>query len=211
MMLAKAGSEHARQDTDFNRQKQMVSAFLGAVAAGEEQDRTISVLARSADSLPAQVVVAMADELAGAGVTLRIILAGMEPEDALRDFASVLRRLNGANFADSLRWAKNSSLLDAHESASFGSTRCWVGDALRRDPSRRNALSIFSTGDADKARLAALGFTALWHASEAVAARRLSGALSPNASARYEFNSAEEAVEPPVMAPVLQPWPLIRH
>ncbi len=210
-MLAKAGSEHARQDTDFSRQKQVLSAFLEAVAAGQEEIRTVSLLVRSAESLPAQVVVAMADELARAGVTLRIVLAGMEPEDALREFACVLRRLNGAHFADSLRWAKNSSLLDAHESAVFGSTRCWVGDALKRDPSRRNALSIFSTGDADKVRLAELGFTALWHASEPVPARRLSGALSPNASAHYTFASGEEAVEPPVMAPVLQPWPLIRH
>jgi hypothetical protein len=209
-MLAKAGFDNARQEGDLDRHIQMLTRFLERVRADGSQDRTVTLLLRSAESDPAQAAIALQDALAEAGVRLRVILSNLDSGEATAKLASVLRRLNGADFADCVRWARKNALLDAHEQAVYGEI-CWAGDSLRRDASRRNALSMFCAGRPDRVNLAMLGFTALWHASEPVPARRLAGALSPNASATYEHAPAEEPVEPPVMAPVLQPWPLIRH
>ncbi len=85
---------------------------------------------------------------------------------------------------------------------------CWSGDPMRRDPDKRNALSLFDEQGSDRVRLAQLAFVALWGASARVPERLLLGTTAPKPCGAHQA-----ALEAPVtlLKANLQGWPLVRH
>ncbi len=212
-MLAKAGSDISPNvRTDQTRHLAAMTRFVErARQSTDPKERSLTLIIRSAASGPAMALLSLAKEIREAGVMPKIILAKLEPREELERLATLMIEIyGGTSNSGAIRWTKNPKLLDAHEQAILGTTQCWSGDALGRDPSRRNALSLFADDATDMVRLAELGFTALWHASEPVSERRLMSAAS-RMREEVETLPPEEAMEPGRIAPALANFTFFRH
>ena len=169
----------------------------------------LTLVLRSAASVPAQALILMKDTLADAGVHAQVILAKLDPQDDLKTLFETLTALNpDGDVAGLIRWARNPRLLEAHEQVTYGTEMCWAGDAMRRDADKRNPLVLFETGAPDAAHRAGLAFKALWRASVAVPARHLDTPGICKPSGAYH-----QPVDTPVPAKPerIQGWPLVRH
>ncbi|MEG6508532.1 hypothetical protein V6C03_06070 [Methyloligella sp. 2.7D] len=212
-MLAKADTDHCKDGvSQLDKHLDALTRFLEqAEATAHPETRGFTLIIRSAESDPARAVVAMAQELAAAGIRPRIVLAKLEPSEALRELADALSRIYSDGMDDAVRWAKNPKLLDAHEQATYGADLCWSGDAMGRDPSRRNALSLFAEGTPDMVRLAKLSFSALWSASSEVSERRLRAGAAEKALEACGASSDNTVWDAALARPAVPAWPLIRH
>jgi hypothetical protein len=169
------------------------------------------MILRSASSGPAQALVLKARDLKRVGIAAKVLVTTLDPDLELRRLYACLSELSPRDPARELiRWARNPRLLDAHEQATYGSSLCWWGDAMRREADKRNALSLFEDGSPGSVRLGQLAFQALWSQSAVVAERRLIGPALPKPSGAYE-RDAETVAAMSARRPSLQGWPLIRH
>jgi len=188
-----------------------VAAIAQAIERTRAENRTspsFTLILRSASSAPALAVVRMKDELERAGISAKVILAKLEPQDELRQLLVSLTHLAPRQQPSQLiRWARNPRLLDAHEQVTYGDAISWSGDAMRRDADRRNALTLFGEATPDMVRLGRIAFEALWAASSLVPDRHLIGRSAPKPSGAYE--QAPVAASP--LRPSIQGWPLVRH
>ena len=208
-MRVVVGSESLRdsQQGELRRHLQMMSRCVERAKAGF----SLTMILRSAASDPAKALVGMKGALQHAGVSAKVILAKLEPEDDLKQlFASLSELAPQEPASELIRWARNPRLLDAHEQVTYGETMCWSGDAMRRDADRRNALTLFDEEAPDTVRLGRLAFEALWAASSLVPERRLLGPATARPSGAYE-QASETAVAVSTLRPSLQGWPLVRH
>ena len=124
---------------------------------------TITLVARAPDSPVAQAVLAMSGEIAAANIALQVVLFENEPmsEDcvtqSLLDVGSIdARFLNDQRFAS------------AHEQLVAGEGRVWIGDCMRRDPTKRDAFEMYHVGNLATAAHARVSFAKLWDKSIAV-------------------------------------------
>jgi len=210
-MRVVAGSGVARdlRQTEVDRHIEMVSRFIERAKEHGKAPLAVTLILRSASSGPARALIYKKDELIGAGLRAKAILARLDPAEELRElFASLTELAPQEKPYELIRWARNPRLLDAHEQATYGSAMCWSGDPMRRDADKRNALALFDEAGSDRVRLARLAFAALWSASSPVPERLLIGPATPKPSGAYQA-----APETPVTAlrPSLQGWPLVRH
>ena len=182
----------------------MMSRFVDGAKAGV----SLTMILRSAGSDPAKTLIGMKGALQRVGLSAKVIVARLEPEDDLRQlFASLSELAPQAPASELIRWMRNGRLLDAHEQVTYGEAMCWSGDVMRRDADRRNVLALFNEEAPDMVRLSRLAFEALWAASSPVPERRLTGPASPRRSGAFEPAEAPVAV----LRPNLQAWPLVRH
>jgi hypothetical protein len=148
-----------------------VKSFIGAALAQITADRSnadarsMTMVARSPDSPVAKAVAAQSGALVAAGITVNVIFVTFDCDKSVADW----RMFRDAPMClDEMRQAQNPRLADAHEQLVLGTSVCWTGDCMRRDPSKRDAFEIYATGHAETVRLAKLSFTRLWSASEPV-------------------------------------------
>ncbi|MGH6736882.1 MAG: hypothetical protein ACRECX_12535 [Methyloceanibacter sp.] len=210
-MRVAVGSDVSRdsRQAELDRHLEAMSLFVERASGQECGARRCTMILRAADSAPARALIAMKDTLVGARVGAQAILAKLEPQDDLRQLFAALSELSPEEPASRLiRWARNPRLLNAHEQATYGSSMCWSGDAMRRDADKRNPLVLFDLESADAAELARLSFQALWGVSAPVPARHLVARAHAKPSGAYE-----QAPEAPVAAlrRSFQGWPLVRH
>jgi len=208
-MRVVVGSESSRdlRQSELRRHLQMMSRFVEQAKAG----CSLTMILRSAGSDPVKTLVGMKGALQRAGVSAKVILAKLEPEDDLKQLFASLSELAPQEPAPELiRWARNPRLLDAHEQVTYGEAMCWSGDAMRRDADRRNALTLFDEEAPDTVRLGRLAFQALWAASSLVPERRLLGPATARPSGAHE-QASDATVAVSTLRPSLQGWPLVRH
>jgi hypothetical protein len=124
---------------------------------------SITLVARSAESPIARALAAIGGDIAARGITVRAILGQLEPEKSAIGWSVAGPQIP---FIRDLRWAKNPRLADAHEQLVLGPTTAWIGDCLRRDPSRRDAYEQYAANDAVVARTLQTSFERLWAVSE---------------------------------------------
>jgi hypothetical protein len=188
-----------------------VAAIAQAIERARAESRnspSFTLILRSASSAPALAVVRMKDGLERAGISAKVILAKLEPEEELRQlFVSLTHFALRQQPSQLIRWARNPRLLDAHEQVTYGDAISWSGDVMRRDADRRNALTLFDEATPDMARLGRLAFQALWAASSLVPERHLIGRSATKLSGAYE----QTPVAASPLRPSIQGWPLVRH
>ncbi len=153
---------------------------LSVIDAPMPIERSVTLLARSPQSPVARAVLDARTELAGLGISMRVLFAVLEPAEALvswLDFAEV----SAGSALIEIRWARRAALLDAHEQLVLGTGLSWAGDCMRREPEKRDAYEQFDTFDAAAAERATASFGGFWTMSERINARRASrtGVLSP--------------------------------
>jgi hypothetical protein len=197
------------RQTEVNRHIDMVGRFVERAKGHGQAPLAVTLILRSASSGPARALIYKKDELIGAGIRAKAILAKLEPADELRElFASLTEMAPREKASDLMRWTRNPRLLEAHEQATYGNTMCWSGDPMRRDADKRNALALFDEADSDRVRLARLAFAALWSASSPVPERLLLGLATRKPSGAYHASPDAPVT---VLRPSIQGWPLVRH
>lgn len=206
VVASSEGSKNFRQ-ADLDRHLEAMSHFVERVRE-TNTPASCTLILRSAASGPAQVLTLMKDALAEAGITARVILAKLEPEQDLHQLYATLTTLSPeADSAALIRWARNPRLLDAHEQAAYGDDMCWSGDAMRRDADKRNALALLETAP-EVALRAAMAFKALWAASVPAPARLLDARGTAKPSGAYEQTTGAPVA---ALKRPAQGWPLVRH
>lgn len=208
-VLAGSGVARDLRQTEVNRHIDMVGRFVERAKGHGQAPLAVTLILRSASSGPARALIYKKDELIGAGIRAKAILAKLEPADELRElFASLTEMAPREKASELMRWTRNPRLLEAHEQATYGNTMCWSGDPMRRDADKRNALALFDEADSDRVRLARLAFAALWSASSPVPERLLLGLATRKPSGAYHASPDAPVT---VLRPSIQGWPLVRH
>src|SRR5688572_1432383 len=124
VIVSSDGSSDLRQ-AGIDRHALMLSTFMksGRSALLSPELRTLTLVLRSASSDPALALLSMKDELLGARIRAKAIVARLEPEDGLRQLFSALSELSPNEPAHELiRWAKNPRLAEAHEQVTCGNS-----------------------------------------------------------------------------------------
>lgn len=113
------------------------------------------LIARSLDSPVTQSLRALAPQITAAGITVRNIFSALRPGHA-------------TDLPGECRVLRDPRLLAAHEQLVLGPTCAWIGDSMRRDPQKRDALEWYVTSCAGTAELASSSFERIWLAAEPV-------------------------------------------
>lgn len=116
----------------------------------------ITVVARSLESPVLKAIAGIVPELSATRCTLEIILTLIEGPATL-DFGGL---------DVSARHAHLPRLIDAHEQMVLASDCVWIGDCMRRDPSKRDAFELFASPGGTTALWAKTSFARLWERGE---------------------------------------------
>jgi hypothetical protein len=117
------------------------------------------LVARSTDSPAARALLAVADEALAMGIQIRTLLVqhGSPMQSA---------GLAGQGTpAGEWRVISDPRLLEAHEQLVLSDSKAWIGDCMRRDPSRRDAYETYCNGSDSRASWAARSFEHMWTAA----------------------------------------------
>lgn len=182
------------------RQATIFTLYLDWLAAHPAPDlaqRTVSVLARSPASPVVQAVIAHRDAFTARDVKVQAIVAFPDPEPGLRAMCDTLLELAPERRPqDLMRWAVRGALHDAHEQAILGTTMCWSGDMLRREPGKRDALDLFQSDAAEPVRRGMMAFDAFWSAAADVPNAWLVGPCERKPTGSYAEPAADALARP---------------
>jgi hypothetical protein len=121
----------------------------------------ITLLARSHESPIARALVQHAALIAERGIQVRAFFAVVTAQG---DAGAWTSRDDGLEFERQVRWSGNPRHFDAHEQLVLSATSSWIGDCMRRDPAKRDALDMPRPSCADSALFATRSFDRLWRA-----------------------------------------------
>jgi len=148
-----------KREEKESKLKEFISGVLDQLLAAGTMSRTEitahwCVIARSAERPVLKALAAIAAE--SGALKIRVLVAMMEPPvDQLDTIAGSHRHL-----ADPRH-------LNAHEQLILGPASSWIGDCMRREPSKRDAYEQFAPDCALTAKWATTSFERLWAAAEA--------------------------------------------
>jgi hypothetical protein len=151
-----------------------LAAFILANLPAESRNdatapvRAVTMLARSPESPIAQAVLRLGSELAERRIRVRAIFACL---DAPAGAAVWTSGQSTVPFGREVRWARNPRFIDAHEQLVLHGAACWLGDCMRRDPTKRDSLDQSKAKCITSAGFATTSFERLWNVSEPVALR----------------------------------------
>ncbi len=142
--------------------KQFLLRHLAGAEPGTGQLADLQIVARSLQSPLIKAITALGQDIAAAGLSVRLILAQLDHDPSPQAWARLVP------FAHEIRWAKHPRLIEAHEQLVLGPETCWIGDCMRRDPAKCDAYESFIEGCGEAAGCAAVSFERLWTASQAI-------------------------------------------
>ncbi len=144
-------------------------AWLDETRPNSHAARVISIIARSPVSPVMLAMQAAAEDLRTRQVQVRTILSDVDPENALRSSWQAISMLAPKQeYADLVRWANAPAILEAHEQLILGEHMCWLGDAMRREPGRRDGFDIFEADAPRTCGLALKSYAAMWQHAQPV-------------------------------------------
>lgn len=189
LMSRLQGKKESTASKALARHDAFIGQFLERLSSrrkNEPAERYVSIIARSPASPVVSAIVARRDDLRERGASVQAIFADLGPDGLLAECADTLAGLCiGSDARESFRWARNACLMDAHEQLILGTSMCWSGDCMRREPGKVDALDLFESDAPKVVRLGTLAFDAIWAISDPVPAARLRGAASAKPSASY--------------------------
>src|SRR5262245_42726905 len=158
-------SRHGEKE---QRLRQFVLQHIGT---GPERSHKLMVVARSLDSPVVKAIAGLDQMIAAAGGSVRLILAQIDDEAQCQ--AGALRCRH------EIRWARHPRLIEAHEQLVLSPQTCWIGDCMRRDPSKCDAFENYVEDCGEAAGCAAVSFERLWFASTPLAGAQAAAAGAP--------------------------------
>ncbi|MEI9900781.1 MAG: hypothetical protein WDN31_12395 [Hyphomicrobium sp.] len=116
------------------------------------------LIARSPESPVAQALRGHADRLSSLGVRVRAIFSDVAASQPVHQMAPF-------SMPSECRLVRDSRLLAAHEQLVLTPTRSWIGDCMRREPGKRDALERYAPDCAQTGAYATRSFESLWRAT----------------------------------------------
>ena len=116
------------------------------------------LIARSPDSPVAQALRSHAARLSTLGIRVRTIFSEVDSSNPAHLMAPF-------SVPSESRLARDPRLLAAHEQLTLTTTCTWVGDCMRRDPGKRDALERFAADCVQTGAHAIRSFESLWRAT----------------------------------------------
>jgi hypothetical protein len=130
----------------------------GRTHGGMHSSDCYLLIARSPDSPVAQALRAHTATLVQTGIRLRAIFSEIEPGRAA---AAVC--VAPFSVPSECRIIRDPRLLAAHEQLVLAPDCTWIGDCMRREPSKRDTFERFAPSCTETATHAARSFERLWH------------------------------------------------
>lgn len=131
-------------------------------AAGESSALApVLVVARSFDSPVVLALQSLAAELAARGLGILAIVTG--------EVVSERQSTASAPLDWRTRTLADARFQDAHEQLWLSPSTAWIGDCMRRDPSKRDAYESYADRSETTAGYAATSFWRLWHIAQPMA------------------------------------------
>jgi hypothetical protein len=127
----------------------------------------IKVIARSAASPVARAIVTHGARLARQNATIQAVFAELGAERTRDGWTLAGPTLP---FVSAVRHMAQRCYHDVHEQLIIGNQNVWYGDSLRRDPDKRDALSLFTRDCVMTARMAKRTFDQVWTLSHQLVA-----------------------------------------
>jgi hypothetical protein len=118
------------------------------------------LIARSPESPVALALREHASALAKSGIRVRAVFSEVDPGQRAATIMAAPFVLPGE-----CRIARDPRLLAAHEQLVLAPDCSWIGDCMRREPSKRDAYECFAPSCAQTAAHAARSFERLWRAA----------------------------------------------
>lgn len=150
----------------FTRQKRYFDhylAWLSEIERPNSADAHVFVMARSPASPVIRALIDRAEQLRLQNVRAKAILAHLEPAPALREMIEMLQRLSGElGGSKFIRWFAGTPMLHAHEQLVLGSSMCWTGDAMNREPGKCDALDLFEQAAPVRVLYGVSSFAKIW-------------------------------------------------
>lgn len=150
-----------REEREAKLRDFVASDMAGRVADGATH--TYTLLARAPDSPVARAVAMLANELASAQMTVRVLLLDLDTFTDEPGRPSVLEMANAE-----IRLLSDARFLAAHEQLVLGPQTLWIGDCMRRDPAKRDAFEIFHDANPSAGSHASLSFSRLWAGAQEI-------------------------------------------
>lgn len=152
---------------------------LSEAPSDDGAERHVTIVARSPKSPVMLAVAERADELSRHGVHLQIIFSELGGEGSIADLVQTLTGMfSNAGARECIRWARKSCLKDAHEQITLGTSMCWSGDCMRREPGKVDSLELFESDTRKTVRFGQAAFESIWTICVPVP----NAQLDPNAS-----------------------------
>jgi len=160
--------------------KKFIAEALAECAGAGELPACVTLVARSFDSPVACALNTVISALAKDSPSLRVIVMDDSGANSFSETpAGEFRVFRDARFGD------------AHEQLIVSTQAVWTGDCMRRDPAKRDAFEIYSTGDANRHDNATASFDKLWDTAAPV--RRAEMPVVATALIAAEQTNAEAA------------------
>ncbi len=161
--------------TDCRSEKESKLTSFIADGLGAEATSVITLVARGTDSPIATALVAALGSLREHSITVKVVLFDIDSVVEDHVGPSILD-VAGAEF----RILPDSRFAAAHEQLVLSESRVWLGDCMRRDPTKRDAFEVVHTSHATAALHAAQSFSKLWTAAEPLK-RSVRASIAPHA------------------------------
>jgi hypothetical protein len=164
-----------RHEDKEHKLQAFLSHHIATMQPGGDAPRIghLLLVARSLDSPVVKAISTLSEDIAAAGLGVRMILAHVDREPLPEDWG------RGVPFGYEIRWARRPRLVEAHEQLVIGPETCWIGDCMRRDPAKCDAYESFVEDCGEAAGCAAVSFERLWHASEPLASHKGGARCTP--------------------------------
>lgn len=125
------------------------------VAAHMSADRVFLLVARSHESPVVRALASAISEAHSGSISIKaLIMLPATPDNCV--WPSELAHLTDYRSLSDLR------LLDAHEQLWLDGETAWIGDSMRREPSKRDAYECYAEGCSETAGFTEYAFSRLW-------------------------------------------------
>ncbi len=150
-----------------------------------QSDAEYLVVARCWDSPVISAIGGLQNEIARAKVGLRIIVSTINTFETF----PLSNKLDALIAVGQVRLITDARLFDVHEQLVLNSKTCWIGDVIRREPTKRDAYEQYWNDDASAVTWSKSAFERIWSLSEKV--RRVDHASHTIAEASLERQIAK--------------------
>jgi hypothetical protein len=136
---------------------------------------TMHLVVRSHESPVVRALTALAGDLAAARIALEVVVSLPGADDAVTwpdELAAISQ----------CRTVRDVRLLDAHEQLWLDAETVWIGDCMRREPTKRDAYECYGLGCRATAASVLTSFRSFWSKSAAATRSGLAAAVEPAAA-----------------------------
>lgn len=149
-----------RKEDKENKLKSFINKILQNTSINLPDKLELTVLARACDSPVLKALLMERDRLQELSCHIRIVVVNRDPE-ATRELQAFLKEVSSFVGSDA-------RLLDAHEQLTIGQSCSWIGDCMRREPSKRDAYECYSEECRETSAYALKSFDRVWNHAQFV-------------------------------------------